>query len=104
MMEANVNEDLKLIQVFLTQGNVPGPSVYEVSQDPDNRLICTCPGFRGRMTCKHVKFVNARIESNNGVYPLEITYRATPEDAIKAQTSNKEFREFVLRFGKIEVV
>jgi hypothetical protein len=103
-MEANVNEDLKLIQVFLTQGNVPGPSVYEVSQDSNNKLVCTCPGFRGRMTCKHVKFVYARIESNNGTYPLEITYRATSEDAEKAQTSNKEFREFVLKFGKIEVV
>jgi hypothetical protein len=78
--------------------------VYEVSQTDDNSLVCTCPGFRGRNSCKHVKFVRARIETNDGVYPLEITYKATLDDANKARQSNKDFRDFVLKFGKIEVV
>jgi hypothetical protein len=103
-MEELMDDQLKLIQVFLTQGSVPGPSVYEVSQTNDNTLVCTCPGYRGRGSCKHVKFVRARIEENDGVYPLEITYKATLEDATKAKQSNKDFRDFVLKFGKIEVV
>jgi hypothetical protein len=104
MMEETLDDQLKLMQVFLTQGNTPGPSVYEVSENQKNRLVCTCPGFRGRSTCKHVKFVQARVDNNGGVYPLEVTQRATIEDADKARQSNTDFREFVLKFGKIEVV
>jgi hypothetical protein len=47
--------------------------------------------------------VQARIDSNNGAYPLAISDRATKEDALKAKESNLEFREFVIKFGKIEV-
>lgn len=99
-----MDSQLRLLQVFLTQGSVPGPSVYEVSQSTTDKLVCTCPGYRGRNTCKHVKFVQARIDDNHGTYPLEITYKATPEDALNAQKSNDAFRDFVLKFGKIEVV
>lgn len=94
----------RLIQVFLSQGLTPGPSIFEVTSDlSNNELSCTCPGFRGRNTCKHVKFVQARIDSNNGSYPLEISSRATKEEAQAARESDESFREFILRYGKIEV-
>jgi len=93
----------RLVQVFLSQAHTPGPGIYEVTSDSYGRLFCTCPGFNGRNNCKHTKFVQARIEQNNGSYPLEISKRATQEDAIKAKFSDKDFREFVIKFGKIEV-
>jgi hypothetical protein len=95
--------DTKLIQVFLSQTQTPGPGIYEVSVDSDEVLYCTCPGYRGRGTCKHTKFVNSRIKSNNGNYPLEISSKATMEEAEKARESNDAFREFIIKFGKIEV-
>jgi len=96
--------DPRLVQVFLSQSQTPGPSIYEVSTDvTGDKLTCTCPGYKGRSTCKHVKFVQARIDSNNGNYPLEISNRATKDDAEKAKLSNEEFREFIIKFGKIEV-
>ena len=93
----------RLVQVFLSQAHTPGPGIYEVTSDDHGRLFCTCPGFKGRNNCKHTKFVQARIEQNNGNYPLEISKRATQEDAIKAKFSDEDFREFVIKFGKIEV-
>ena len=93
----------KLIQVFLSQSQTPGPGVYEVSADTSGNLLCTCPGFKGRKSCKHSKFVQARIDSNNGTYPLEISKRATDEDTEKAKESLENFREFVIKFAKIEV-
>jgi hypothetical protein len=66
MKEAPVSEELRLIQVFLTQQQTPGPSIFEVSTDKEDNLYCTCAGFRGRNFCKHVKFVKARIETNGG--------------------------------------
>ena len=98
-----VSQDMRLVQVFLSQSQTPGPGIYEVSVDDNEKLSCTCPGFRGRASCKHVKFVKTRIESNNGNYPLEISSRATKAEADKAKNSNQDFREFVIKYGKIEV-
>ena len=103
-MRNTVNEAFRLVQVFLSQTQTPGPGIYEVSvQEGTEKLFCTCPGFKGRATCKHVKFVKTRIENNNGNYPLEISSRASKDDAEKARQSNTNFREFVIKFGKIEV-
>lgn len=93
----------RLVQVFLSQSQSPGPSIFEVSTDDDGKLLCTCPGYKGRNTCKHTKFVQARIDSNHGSYPLEISNRATEEEADLAKTSNERFREFIIKYGKIEV-
>jgi uncharacterized Zn finger protein len=88
----------------LPHQNVSGPGIYEVSVGDTDEFNCTCPGFSGRAKCKHVAFVKARIETNNGTYPLEISSRATTDDAAKAQKSSKDFREFIIKFGKVEVL
>lgn len=100
---SNVDDKLRLLQVFLANSKTPGPSIYEVLADSNQNLHCTCPGYKGRGGCKHVKFVQSRIDSNSGTYPLEVSSKATTEDAEKAQRSNKDFRDFVIRYGKIEV-
>ncbi len=96
-------QDTKLIQIFLSQGVSPSPAIYEVSSTITGSLLCTCPGYSGRGTCKHARFVNARIKNNGGTYPLEISKRATKEEADLAQESTEAFREFIIKFGKIEV-
>lgn len=97
------DDKLRLVQVFLGQTKSPGPGVYEVSVDDDHKLYCNCPGYISRGMCKHTRFVKSRIENNNGSYPLEISSKATQEDADKAKDSNKAFRDFVIKFGRIEV-
>lgn len=93
----------KLVQVFLSQSQVPGPNIFEVTSSEDGSLSCTCPGYLGRKTCKHVRFVSARIKTNGGTYPLEISNKATEEEADAAKQSPEAFREFIIKFGKIEV-
>lgn len=97
------NTDLKLIQIFLSQSTSALPAVFEVSAKKDHSLFCTCPGYGAKGTCKHTRFVKARIDNNRGTYPLEISSKATTEDIESSKTSNKDFRDFVIKFGKIEV-
>ena len=99
-----MRDDLKLVQIFLTQNQSPGPSVYEVGLDEDNKVICTCPGYRGRSVCKHSKIVKQRMEDNEGVYPIQHWKNAPKEEIEKARLSNKNFREFIIKFGNIEVI
>jgi hypothetical protein len=102
-MSEGLMEETRLVQIFLGANGTPGPGIYEVSLKKDKSFICTCPGFSGRSSCKHTKFVAARVKQNNGTYPLEISTRVTPEDAELAQSSAESFREFIIKFGKIEV-
>lgn len=98
-----MRNDARLLQVFLSKTQVPGPGIYEVSVDEDGDLFCTCLQFDERSSCKHTKFVLNRIESNNGHYPLEILNKATEEEANLARESKVAYRSFIIRYGKIEV-
>lgn len=93
----------RLVQVFLSESSAPGPGIFEVSWADNGRLSCTCPSFSTRKQCKHTKFVEARLESNNGNYPLEILSKATEAEAAKAKLSKEEYRQFIIKYGKIEV-
>ena len=94
----------RLLQVFLSKTQTPGPGIYEVSiDDNDETLYCTCPKFNERSVCKHTKFVSNRIENNNGHYPLEILSKATEEEADLAKKSKLAYRSFIIKYGKIEV-
>jgi hypothetical protein len=104
MKEVPVSTPLRLVQVFLSQSKTPGPGIFEVLTNSSGDLFCTCPGFIARKRCKHTVLVNARIEDNNGSYPLEILSKATEADAAKAKLSNEEYRSFIIRYGKIEVL
>jgi len=92
----------RTVQFFISENLSPG-GIYEVSVNNKKEFACTCPGFAGRATCKHTKFVVARVKQNHGTYPLEISSRVTDADAEKATESAESFREFIIKFGKIEV-
>jgi len=98
-----VEEGIRLLQIFLSPTGNPGPGIFEVCIKPGGALTCTCSGYNGRKTCKHTRFVQSRIDSHGGTYPHEISTRTTPEDAQKAEDSDEAFRDFIIKFGKIEV-
>lgn len=97
----------KIIQFFLT-GDDDFPAIYEVRLIKTTKtLICTCPGFRGRTDCKHIKFIRKHLitDSERGHYMLKLDSE-TPEDMIdKApKMSLADYREFVAKYGIVEVL
>ena len=96
--------DKRLLQVFLTnQSDNPGPGIFEVSSDSQKNLICTCPGFASKTSCKHTALIESRIQKNNGVYQFDFSTKVTKEELAKAMLTEEAFRELVLRYGKVEV-
>jgi hypothetical protein len=93
-------DDYRTVQFFLAE-----TGVYEVSADKNNKFFkCTCTGYTARKKCKHIDFVKERTEDNLGVYPTEVSSKATKEEATEAALSNDTFREFLIKYGKVEVV
>jgi hypothetical protein len=88
---------MKTIQFFL---GLTG--VEEVSTDTEANLSCTCDGFKQRKKCKHVTWCESGLE--RGVFPIQVD-KATPDSAIKkAKESDDEFRNLLMKYGKIEVI
>lgn len=94
--------DWRTIQMFLSPRQ---PAIYEVEINldaPDAR--CSCPTFKGRKTCRHTKFVMARMDSHGGNYPLLVHEDAEKSDISQVMSTPDSFRQFVVRYGKIEVL
>lgn len=94
----------RLIQVFLSsKAGMSGPAIFEVSGDEDQNFVCTCPGYKVKKTCRHVRFVKEKIKVNNGIYPLQVSPEVPESEIRQALKSSDKFREFLLKHGKIEV-
>lgn len=92
----------RTIQLFLSTRQ---PAIFEVEINlDDSDARCNCPTFKGRSACRHTKFVTARMDRNDGHYPLLIHENAANADISDVMTSAKSFREFVVKYGKVEVL
>jgi hypothetical protein len=94
----------RLLQVFIThRSNNPGPGIFEVSTDPDKHLECNCPGFAVKNNCKHVALIESRIEANEGKYPFDFSSKVTVDEIKSAMKTEEAFREFIIKYAKVEV-
>lgn len=103
-MDNMIDDNLKLLQQFLTLSAGPGPSIIEVGVTQDKKVVCNCAKFILKNTCRHSRYILSQMDDNGGEYPYGVSSRATKEDKDKAQLSNKNFREFIVKFGTIEVI
>ena len=103
-MDNMIDDNVKLLQQFLTIAAGPGPSIVEVGLTTDNKVVCNCAKFAPKQSCRHSRYIKALMDDNLGEYPYGTNSRATAEDIAKSKLSNKNFREFIVKFGSIEVI
>jgi hypothetical protein len=87
-------------QLFLSD-----TGVHEVEMNVSSlKLRCNCVGYKARTSCKHVRFVRSRMDENDGIYPTEISNKASKLDAAVASKDPNAFRQLLINYGKIEVL
>ena len=92
----------RTVQVFLSAQTA---GVFEVEVDTETKdTRCSCPVFNKRHSCKHTTFVNMRMKLNKGHYSILVPNEVPEDMAIEANDDPKKFREFVLKYAKIEVL
>jgi len=99
-----LDQNVSLLQQFLTYSATSGPTIIEVGVNDSRKVVCNCNRFIANTSCKHARFVKYSMDKNNGVYDNGVSHRATKDDHYKASLSSKNRREFVARFGTIEVI
>ena len=80
-----------------------GLSLFEVNTDENKDLSCTCPAFGIKSSCKHTRLVSRRIKENKGVYPFFWSEKINHDEVTKALNSEQDFRDLVIKYGKVEV-
>jgi len=90
----------QVTQLFLSE-----TGVHEVELNTGSlKLRCNCTGYGNRSSCKHVRFVRERMDKNGGIYPTQISSRASKLEATVASSDPSAFRQLLIEYGKIEVV
>jgi len=91
----------RTVQQFIS---AQGMGIFEVEVETDTKETrCTCPVFDKRGSCKHIQFVNDKIKYT-GHYSILVPNEVPEEMAVEASDSAEKFREFVVKYAKIEVL
>lgn len=103
MRELNMDIEWRTVQLFMD--NETG-AISEVSIDPavSTKVKCDCAEFQSKVRCKHSKFVREYMEEHDGHFSLFIPEEIDEEEAIEAMMTPEGFRNFVIRYGKVEVL
>jgi len=93
--------DWRTVQLFLSDDGV-----HEVQLDiTDNRNIkCTCKRFKTFKKCKHTTWIENEINDAGGHFSIQIDVEVPAEEADAAFDDAESFREFVVKYGKVEVI
>lgn len=95
----------RLLQVFLSyKSDTSGPEMCEVSIDKSKTVTCNCATFVIKASCKHSKFVQAKLDKYDGIYPFKFVNKVEGVDIKEIMKDEKAFREFVINNVKIEVM
>ncbi len=99
-MKGSKLNEWRTVQVFLSP-----TGVYEVQLHPANgNPKCNCATYTIRSNCKHTKFVQSRMAENDGHYAILVPDNVPEDLAEAANSSPKEFRAFVLKYARVEVL
>ena len=92
----------RTVQLFIS---AQAAGVFEVEVDTDTQKVrCNCPVWRKSASCKHANFVNNRMRFNDGQYAIMIPNEIPEELAVEANDDPKKFRDFVVKYAKVEVI
>jgi hypothetical protein len=101
MKEVNMDISWRTVQLFLEEDGVVE---VEVDQDNHSKVRCTCAGFLRAARCKHTKYVKNHMAENDGHYSVQIPVDIDDDEAFKAIQSAASFRDFIIKYGKVEVI
>lgn len=101
MKEVNMETSWRTVQMFLDE---EGVYEVEIDQDDPTKVRCTCPSFSKSSKCKHVKHVKEVMSANAGHYSINIPVDIDETEAFDAITDPDLFRNFVIKYAKVEVI
>lgn len=101
MRELSMDIEWRTVQMFLESDGV---CEVEIDADNSRKVRCSCPSFNTSARCKHTKYVKRQLEENNGNYQILIPEEVDDDEAFEAMSDPYAFRNFIIKYGKVEVI
>lgn len=101
MKAESMTNDWRTVQLFLGDNGI---SEVEVNQHHKNQVRCTCAAFKLQSRCPHTKRVKKEMQANDGHYTVHIPVELDEAELVEAMETAEAFREFIIRYGKVEVL
>jgi hypothetical protein len=102
MKGMSMNTEWRTVQLFIS---AQAAGVFEVEVDTDTKQTrCNCPVWKKSLACKHTTFVDNRMRMNRGHYSILVPDEVSEDVAMEANDDPKKFRDFVVRYAKVEVI
>ena len=103
-----MEENWRIVQLFLGKTLTLKDSLelHEVAMLVTNSdvLKCTCASYKRYDSCTHTTHVSKKIKNNNGIFSLQVPEDFSDEEALEALESETSSRNFMINYGKIEVI
>ena len=101
MKGPQVSSAWRTVQQFIS---AQGAGIFEVEVETETKDVrCSCPVYFKKGSCKHIQFVNEKIKYT-GHYSIMVPNSIPEEVALEANVDADKFREFVVKYAKIEVL
>ena len=92
----------RTVQLFLSS---QGAGIFEVEVDTETKSMrCTCPVWQKLYSCKHTLFGGTKMKMNRGHYSISVPNEVPESVAEEANEDPKKFRDFVVKYAKVEVI
>lgn len=102
MKGMRMESDWRTVQLFIS---AQAAGIFEVEVDTETKKTrCNCPVWRKNSACKHASFVSNRMKLNKGHYSILVPNEISEDLAVEASEDAKKFRDFVVKYAKVEVI
>ena len=102
MKGMSMDTSWRTVQLFIS---AQAAGIFEVEVDTETKKTrCNCPVWRKTAACKHAAFVQNKMRYNNGNYSLLVPSGISEDLAVEASDDAQKFRDFVVRYAKVEVI
>ena len=102
MKGMRMESDWRTVQLFIS---AQAAGIFEVEVDTETKKTrCNCPVWRKTASCKHAAFVQNKMRYNNGHYSILVPTEISEYLAVEASDDPQKFRDFVVRYAKVEVI
>lgn len=92
----------RTVQLFLGEDGI---SEVELDLSDNRNVRCSCARFNSRFgKCKHIKFIENAIVESGGQYSIQVPNSVDELEAALAFDDAEAFREFVVKYAKVEVL
>jgi hypothetical protein len=97
-----VKIDWRTVKLFLDEEFAV--SEVSIADSDSSKVRCTCPQFGKGGKCKHTVWVRDWMNEHDGVFSIKIPPEVDPEEELDAFDDLNKFRDFVIKYGKVEVL